>query len=450
MDDTTLAALEAALEATPDNVALRLVVIEARLERSENERAAALLESVTPVELDEPVRVSAARLWLRLDQPRRALAFVAELELAEALMIRARAQLALDDLEDARVAYRAALERNVTLEDREFEARLYPRSEPRSHSPDGRLRIVASDNTDDDELRRLISPKQAALRFADVGGLESVKKQIRRKIIVPFQKPTIFARFSRRVGGGIMMYGPPGCGKTMLARATAGEADATFINVHISDVLDMYIGESERKLHAIFERARQLTPSVLFFDEFEALASKRKFHRESTTAKLVSLFLSEMDGFAQNNAGVLVIGATNVPWSVDPAFLRPGRFDRSLFVPPPDVEARRSILDHALRDRPVARDIDLRKLVARTSGYSGADLVNIVETAIDEAIEESLESGIEVPIRQQDLLTALAQIKPTTHEWLTTARNYARYANDGGRYDEVLEFIATHSKKGSP
>src|SRR5690606_18189157 len=109
----------------------------------------------------------------------------------------------------------------------------------------------------------------------------------------------------------------------------------------------------------------------------------------------------------------------------------------------------RAILDHALRDRPVAGDIDLRKLVARTSGHSGADLVNIVETAIDEAIEESLESGTEVPIRQAHLLAAAAQLRPTTHEWLTTARNYARYANDGGRYDEVLEFIAAHGKKGS-
>jgi transitional endoplasmic reticulum ATPase len=425
------------------------VVVEARLERGEIDRGAALLESLTSSDLDPKTRVSAARLWLRLEQPQRALALLGALELPEAQLIRCHAQLALEQLDDARAAYRAALEGNVTLEDRELEAKLYPRGEPRSQSPDGRLRIVASDDTDADELRRLLGPKLEPIRFADVGGLEPVKKQIRRKIIVPFQKPGIFARFQRRVGGGIMMYGPPGCGKTMLARATAGEADATFINVHISDVLDMYIGESERKLHAIFERAREKTPSVLFFDEFEALAAKRKFHRESTTAKLVSLFLSEMDGFAQNNAGVLVIGATNVPWSVDPAFLRPGRFDRSLFVPPPDAEARRAILDHALRERPVAGDIDLRKLVVRTSGYSGADLINIIETAIDEAIEESLESGAEVPIQQGHLQAAVAQIRPTTHEWLTTARNYARYANDGGRYDEVLEFIAAHGKKGS-
>jgi transitional endoplasmic reticulum ATPase len=209
----------------------------------------------------------------------------------------------------------------------------------------------------------------------------------------------------------------------------------------------MYIGESERKLHALFERARERLPSVLFFDEFEALAGKRKYHRESTTAKLVSLFLSEMDGFAQNNSGVLVIGATNVPWSVDPAFLRPGRFDRSLFVPPPDVEARAAILRNALAERPLANDIQVDAIVRRTSGHSGADLVHIVETAIDEAIEESLETGNEVPIRQAHLISAANQIKATTHEWLTTAGNYARYANDGGRYDEVVEFIERFAKR---
>jgi SpoVK/Ycf46/Vps4 family AAA+-type ATPase len=207
----------------------------------------------------------------------------------------------------------------------------------------------------------------------------------------------------------------------------------------------MYIGEAERKLHALFEQARQKTPSVVFFDEIEALAGKRQYSREATSSKIVSTFLAELDGFAQNNKGVLVIGATNVPWAVDPAMRRPGRFDRVLFVPPPDREARESILRIALAGRPAAPDMDLGSISKLTSSYSGADLASLVESAADAAIERSLESGREHPIAGGDLEHALKEVKPTTLEWLTTARNYARYSNDSGMYDDVLRFLDKHA-----
>ncbi len=157
-------------------------------------------------------------------------------------------------------------------------------------------------------------------------------------------------------------------------------------------------------------------------------------------------FLFEMDGFTQNNAGVLILAASNVPWAIDPAFRRPGRFDRVLFVPPPDRAARASILAIVLAGRPVAGDVDLEALAGSTSGFSGADLENLVDTAADRAIAASLASDREVPIDQAHLRAALAEVKPTTLEWLTTARNYARYANEGGQYDEVLEFLRRHGK----
>jgi SpoVK/Ycf46/Vps4 family AAA+-type ATPase len=257
----------------------------------------------------------------------------------------------------------------------------------------------------------------------------------------------LFQRFKKRAGGGILLYGPPGCGKTLLARATAGEVDAAFYAVAIADVLDMYIGESERKLHALFEKARRDAPAVLFFDEVEALGGKRQYTREATSSKLVSQFLAEMDGFAQNNAGVLILGATNVPWAVDPAFRRPGRFDRVVFIPPPDRDARRNILEQLLAARPSDGAVDARFLAEHTSGFSGADLRELVETAVDEAIEESVAEGREVPLTMAHLKTALADRKPTTVEWLTTARNYARYANESGQYDEVLKFLEVHGKR---
>ena len=297
------------------------------------------------------------------------------------------------------------------------------------------------------DVVRILQPAQQRLGFDDVGGLDAVKQQIRRRIITPFLKPSLFDRFKRRAGGGILMYGPPGCGKTLLARATAGECGAKFYNVAITDVLDMYIGESERKLHEIFEMARRTSPAVVFFNEIEAIGGKRQHTREATSAKLVSQFLTELDGFAQNNHGVLILAATNVPWAVDPAFRRPGRFDRVLFVPPPDQAARLAILNLELAGRPQAPGLDASEIARKTSGFSGADLRNLVETAIDEAIEHSLRDGSEQPLTMQHLREAAAQTKPTTLEWLTSARNHARYANQGGQYDEVLEFLKQHGDR---
>ena len=144
---------------------------------------------------------------------------------------------------------------------------------------------------------------KARTLFSDVGGLTAVKKQIERKIILPFRQPSLFKRFGRKSGGGVLLYGPPGCGKTLLARATAGECGAEFYNIEISDILDKYFGESEQKLHEVFELARRTKPSVIFFDELEGLASKRTGCSMAST--VVSQFLSELDGFNKNNEGVL-------------------------------------------------------------------------------------------------------------------------------------------------
>jgi SpoVK/Ycf46/Vps4 family AAA+-type ATPase len=331
------------------------------------------------------------------------------------------------------------------LEDPELLARIRAARPARARAGGPSLRVIANDDTAALEVTRLLVPESTRMTFADVGGLDHVKGMIHKRIILPFAKPSLFQRFKKRVGGGILLYGPPGCGKTLLARATAGECSAAFFNVAISDVLDMYIGESERKLNALFEKARSSAPAVLFFDELEALAGKRQYTREATSSKLVSQFLSEMDGFTRNNHGVLIMGATNVPWAIDPAFQRPGRFDRVLFIPPPDRTARRSILERLLDKRPSAK-LDLDFVAEKTPGFSGADLENIVELASDAATEVSLEQGKEVPIEQAHLVRALGEARPTTGEWLTTARNYARYANQGGLYDDVLQFLDKHAK----
>jgi len=450
MDDATLDALRAALAATPGNAALRMVLVRAHAARGEPARAAALLAEARPADLAPADREEACRLLLAAGDPTRALAFAGEGEAGPALLVwRARALLAMGRRDEAALAYRRAVSEAGAAEDPELATLLGARVVERVAS-DGRpvrLAVVSNDDTDETELSRVLRPAARRVTFAEVGGLEEVKEQIRRRIVLPFQKPSLFERFKKKVGGGILLYGPPGCGKTLMARATAGEVGATFYDVAISDVLDMYIGESERKLHALFEEARRHAPSVLFFDEIEALGGRREYTREATSSKLVSQFLSEMDGFAQNNHGVLVLGSTNVPWALDPAFRRPGRFDRVVFVPPPDQAARRAILELLLAGRPAEPDLDLGAVAKATSTFSGADLSQIVETASDEAIQASLAEGRDVPIRQAHLKAALAEVKPTTLDWLSTARNYARYANEGGLYDDVLRFLDRHGRK---
>jgi len=452
MDESTLNGLKAAYQATPDNHHLLMVLLKALWDTGEVETAYHLIDDKDPALFTtEDDRRTAASVALALSDPEKALLFTDESS-PQMLILRARALLGLKRTTEGLKAYEKAIAQNRILEDPNLEARLRgaggsgPNGGDHRKPESDKVASIADDDTTESELARIIEPVRGTIRFSDVGGLSGIKEQIRKRIILPFQKPSLFQRFKRNAGGGILMYGPPGCGKTLLARATAGECEAAFYSISISDVLDMYIGESEQRLHAIFEKARTTAPAVLFFDELEALGGKRQYTREATSSKLVSQFLAEMDGFAQNNSGVLVLGATNVPWAIDSAFRRPGRFDRVLFVPPPDQDGREAILRLLMSGRPQDEKLEVRPIAIKTSGFSGADLRNLVETAADEAIEASLNTGDEVPISMAHLNAALKEVKPTTLEWLTTARNYARYSNEAGHYDEVLQFLKDHGK----
>lgn len=277
--------------------------------------------------------------------------------------------------------------------------------------------------------------------FDDVGGLHDLKNTIEMKIIKPFMNPGIFAKFRKKSGGGILLYGPPGCGKTFIAKATAGECMANFYPIHISEILDPYIGVSEQNLHAAFETARGNAPAVLFFDELDALGFSRSKSRSDVMRPLVDTMLNELQSVESTNDKLLIIGATNMPWDVDDAFKRPGRFDKLVFVPPPDREARKSIFELKLRGRPIENGIVYEVLADRTPLYSGADIENIVEIAAEKVLTEILKDGMDRLITMEDLLEAIKVTKPTTIEWLSTIKNYIKYANQGGIYSDAAAYI---------
>jgi AAA+ superfamily predicted ATPase len=285
-----------------------------------------------------------------------------------------------------------------------------------------------------------VNMERPQINFSHVGGMEGVKEEINIKIIQPLLHPELYKAYGKSAGGGILMYGPPGCGKTHLARATAGQVRAKFLSVGIHDILDMYFGNSEQKLHQLFEMARRNRPCVLFFDEVDALGASRRDMRTSTGRHLINQFLAELDGANTSNDGILILAATNAPWHLDAAFRRPGRFDRIVFVPPPDAPARAEILRILLSDKPT-QNIDYGKIGEKLHEMSGADIKAVIDAAVESKLREAMKSGRPSPITAPDLQQAAKTIKPTTKEWFLTARNYALYANEGGLYDDILTYL---------
>jgi SpoVK/Ycf46/Vps4 family AAA+-type ATPase len=277
-------------------------------------------------------------------------------------------------------------------------------------------------------------------RFIHIAGMEDLKKSIRLQIIEPFLNPGLFAKFRKKAGGGILLYGPPGCGKTMLARAVANECNASFLAIGISEILSMWQGESERNLALMFEKARAQKPCVMFFDELDALAFARSKASSDVISKIVNEFLSQLDGFDNQNEQVLILAATNMPWDVDPAMKRPGRFARQVFVPPPDVVARARIIELALESVPHGT-VDVAAIARVTEQFSGADVDALVERAKEYVLTEYLETRREREITQEDLVRAAAELVPTTQDWLRTARNLVKYAGGDDSYRDLERYL---------
>jgi len=401
-DPAVLSALESAVASAPDNVPLR------------RHLAALLLEA----RRFEDALAHCAQVLLR----------------------------AADDIEALRTAAAAAEAAGEPARARGYHRQISAHEGPRpSDRPVGQpvdrvpLRVIRGGA--DDPAAPVAEEAQVLL--ADVAGMEDVKRRIELAFLAPMRNPDLRRMYGKQLRGGLLLYGPPGCGKTFIAKAVAGELGARFVSIGLSDVLNLWLGESERNVHEIFATARRNAPCVLFFDEVDGLGRKRSLTRHSSERTVINQLLAELDNVESGNEGVFVLAATNHPWDVDSALRRPGRLDRTLLVLPPDRPAREAILVLTLRGRPF-EGVDASELAARTEGFSGADIVHLCEAATELAMEDSLRTGHVRPITHGDFTRALHDVRPSTRSWFSTARNYAEFANEGGLFDDLLDYLRTH------
>ncbi|MEV7767308.1 AAA family ATPase [Microbacterium sp. NPDC086615] len=287
--------------------------------------------------------------------------------------------------------------------------------------------------------------ERPAVTLADVAGLDEVKQHLNGAFLLPMRNPEMARMFGKAARGSLLMYGPPGCGKTFIARAIAGELEANFVHATLADLVRPHFGETEQAIHSLFEAARKARPCVVFIDEFDAIGGRRTSGGSSSQylRMFASQLLEEFDGVDADNDGIYILAATNRPWDVDPALRRPGRLDRTVLVLPPDEPARVAIIENTLRDKPVAA-VDAREVARRTAEFSGADIAYVVHQAIEAAFTESVASGVPRMIGTADLERAAARVVPSTREWFEQIKPVLEYGVDDGTFGQLRAYLKRH------
>lgn len=419
-----------ALEFSPDNIELRLQIAKLYIDGFYFSEAEEQLLHILAKEEKDEYKLLLAKCYYELSKYSHSEVILEQLiennASLETLELYCYCLLAQDNNQKALEVYQKLVQTNKGYTNSDFDDIFRVSNTPNSQD------FVDSDATS--------FIKKSDIKFKDVGGMEKVKEEIDLKIIKPLIHKDLYKAYGKKIGGGILLYGPPGCGKTYIAKATAGEINANFINVGINDILDMWLGNSEKNLHEIFEVARKNKPCVIFIDEIDALGANRNDINKTAGRTVINQFLAELDGIDSDNDGILVLGATNAPWYIDPAFRRPGRFDRIIFVAPPDEGARKSIFQLQLQEKPI-ENIDFKTLAKKTNHFSGADIKSSIDVAIEDKLQDAFKDGIPKPLKTKDITKAISKVKPSTKEWFSSAKNYALYSNDAGLYDEVLDYL---------
>lgn len=392
-----------AVAADPADVSLRISLVELLLERSPQ---AALAEVDTLAELGTNAQTI--------------------------LVLRARASAAVDRLRGG-VAGAAPV----------AAARSEETAPPPAPTPTPAAVPQTGDDGDDAPVWDVERP---SVSLADVAGLQEVKQHLQASFLAPMRNPEMARMFGKAPRGSLLMYGPPGCGKTYIARAIAGELGAGLVHATLADIMGQYFGQSEKAIHALFETARAARPCVIFIDEFDAIGGRRTSGSSAASQSLrmvTSQLLEEFDGVDASNDGIYVLAATNRPWDIDPALRRPGRLDRTVLILPPDEPAREAIIRVGLRDKPAA-DVDAAELAQRTEQFSGADLTFVVDSAVEQAFMDSLGTGVPRMITTYDLELAASRVTPSTRSWFEQIKPVLEYGIDDGTFAQLRSYLKRH------
>lgn len=377
-------------------------------------------------------------------------------DFAEAYHLRGLAFEYAGNMGSAIADYEKALELNPNL----TEAKTHLDSAKAKKDQEGKSEGGTAGSSD---IKMLQKP---SMTFEDVAGMDKMKEEIREAIVYPMINPELARKYGKLGGSGILMYGPPGCGKTFITKAAAGECKAGFVNAKLSDLLDMYVGNTEKNIHKVFELARKNSPCILFFDEVDAIGGRRDQQEGQQYMRMaVNQLLYEMDGVEANNENVLIIAATNAPWDVDPALRRSGRFSKPIYIPEPDFKSRVAILKLHAKKRPVGR-VPFFLLGMGTEGYASSDLKSLVEEAatypwkeaffaIQKKTQEYMKQGIELAeaeerakkeiaqrhINTSDFIKALGKRKSSLPPWYEQAKKQI------GKQEEVTIVDGKEHKK---
>lgn len=288
------------------------------------------------------------------------------------------------------------------------------------------------------------------IRFSDVVGLDEIKERIKIAIVYPKKYKELYEKFGIKSGGRILLYGPPGCGKTLIAKACAGETGLPFYQGDVAKLMSKWVGEAEKNVSALFDTVKKEKKAILFLDEIDALGASREIVENSTVARrVVTQLLVEISNLPE---GILLIAATNLPWALDPALIRTGRLGTPIFIPPPDEKMREMLFKKFLQDKPT-EDIDIKKLVELTEGFSSSDIIDVgglCEWAASIALQDAIKTGIERGIRMDDFLFVLEKgyVKPSVYPWVVeAAKKLKRNKMLAGMFPELVDFVEKYMER---